>query len=49
MKITISDTANRITWACRASGVLWNAMKPGIQCALTHWNPGSSASGAGLA
>ena len=22
MKITISDTANRITWACRVSGVL---------------------------
>ena len=47
MKITISDTANLITWAGRVSGVLWNAMKPRIQCALTPWNPGSNASGAG--
>jgi hypothetical protein len=25
----------------------WNAMEPRIQCVLTPWNPGSSASGAG--
>jgi hypothetical protein len=23
----------------------WNAMKPRIHCVLTHWNPGSTASG----
>jgi hypothetical protein len=32
MKITISDTANRISWACRTS---WNVMKPRIQRVLT--------------
>jgi hypothetical protein len=29
MKITISDTANRIIWACRVSGVLLRLLIPG--------------------
>jgi hypothetical protein len=41
-----TDTISTTLRARRAS---WNAMKPRIQCVLTQWNPGFTASGRRLA
>jgi len=34
--------------AWNGTRVSWNVMKPRIQCVLTQWNPGFSASGGGI-
>ena len=42
-----SGHAGTISITIRVRRVGWNAMKPRIQGVLTHWNPGSTASGSG--
>src|SRR5947207_7636082 len=40
-----SGHADIISITVRACRIRWNAMKPRIQCVLTHWIPGFTTSG----
>ena len=42
-----SGHADTISLTVRVHRADWNAMKPRIQCVLTHWKPGFMASGSG--
>ena len=44
---TDSDHTGTISITVRVRRASWNAMKPRIQCVLTQWNSGFSASGSG--